>query len=132
MNNLPKPVKPMLPGMPELFRAAMPEPLPEMSYESGIVTDFFDNWKRGRLREAAEKEAEINEYRLRSTRAKIDAIKEVMQFPAAYQDQMDEYEFKKKKRDAEISKLTLENQMRYFQVEQERIACERAKEEVGG
>jgi hypothetical protein len=76
-SNIPAPVMPLV---PDLLANAMPTPVPQMQWGSGIVNDFFHNWKLKRLDRATEREANISANKHRDVKAKLDTIHEIVTF----------------------------------------------------
>lgn len=70
----------MLPLVPDLLANAMPVPVPQMQWESGIIQDFFHNWKLKRIERATDREATIAENKNRHVKANLDTVHEIVTF----------------------------------------------------
>jgi hypothetical protein len=104
--------------IPELIKNAMPAPVPQMSWESGFIQDFFHNWKLGRLEKASEREANISQNKHRDVKAKLDTIHEVITFSKRmetslkqYNHQMAMMDIEEDKAKAELIQVQLKNML---------------------
>ncbi|MCL5423383.1 MAG: hypothetical protein M1461_13085 [Nitrospirae bacterium] len=86
--NMPAPVMPLV---PELLANAMPVPVPQMEWESGIVQDFFHNWKKLRMVRATDREACISENKNRHVKANLDTIHEIVTFSKRMEASLKQY-----------------------------------------
>jgi len=71
-------ISPIMP--PELLANAMPVPVPQMEWQTGLVKDFFHNWKLLRVERATQREANIAENKNRLVRANLGTIMEITTF----------------------------------------------------
>ncbi len=85
---LPQPIMPLL---PDLLANAMPVPVPQMEWGSGIVQDFFHNWKKLRLVRATDREASIAENKNRHVKANLDTIHEIVTFSKKMETSLKRY-----------------------------------------
>ncbi len=75
--NMPSPIMPMF---PDLLANAMPVPVPQMEWQSGILQDFLHNWKLLRVERATTREANIAEGKNRLVKANLDTIMQITTF----------------------------------------------------
>jgi hypothetical protein len=78
----------MAPMLPAMFSSAMPTQTPQMQWGSGVVNDWFHNWKLGRLEKASAREANIAENKSRTFSAYIKMMQEVMTFSSNVETQL--------------------------------------------
>jgi len=97
--NLPSPVMPMF---PDLLANAMPVPVPQMDWQTGILKDFFHNWKLLRVERATAREANIAEGKNRLVKANLNTIMEITTFSGKL-----ELEFKRINTDKEMLDVNL-------------------------
>ena len=86
--NLPAPIMPLV---PDLLANAMPTPVPQMQWGTGIINDFFHNWKLLRLERATAREAGISENKYRDVKAKLDTIHEIVTFSKRMEVSLKQY-----------------------------------------
>jgi hypothetical protein len=97
---------PQLPGMPmmdmpmlpQILQSAMPVPIPQMTYETGMISNFFGNRKRKQIAKSKQYEAEIAEYANREITARLNTMHEIITFSARLQDTFETYKFKSDER----------------------------------
>jgi len=99
-----KPISPIMPIMGSLMSNAMPAPVPQMGWESGMVQDFLHNWKLGRIVKASEREAEIALNKSKMVAANLDIMERMMTFSAKVEDQFDQFSHNKEMRKVELQK----------------------------
>ncbi len=129
--NLQDKVFPDLPALPEIFRAVLPTPVPQIDYRPGIVPlldNFLHNWKLKQMEREAERQANIAEYKVRQGRAQSEAILQLLLFGEDYKARLKEINHRMEMMDIEeqkgrheITKMQLENQIIYYQAQQEEI-----------
>lgn len=71
---------PLLPVVPDLLQNALPAPIPQMQWDTGIIKDLIHNYKLKRLEKSTEREASISENKRRDITAKLDTIHTLMTF----------------------------------------------------
>jgi len=76
---------PDLAGLPEMFSAALPPSIPQINYGSGLVKNFFHNWRLEQLERASASEARIAENNLQQLVARFAAIQELLTFNQQYE-----------------------------------------------
>lgn len=101
-NHLPAPMAPMF---PDLLANAMPVPVPQMEWQTGLLHDFFHNWKLLRVERATGREASIAENKNRLVKANLSTIKEITTFSASLKDSLEEYDHK-----SQMRRITLETE----------------------
>ena len=118
----PQPPQISIPMMPELFANALPPSLPPMQFESGLLVNFFHNWRLGQLKRGSEREADIAENYARKAKANLALLAEFMTFQAKVQDQFRELDYNEKKRNLDIEimaaqrdEIKLKNQNLYYE-----------------
>ena len=74
------PINPMMPFVPQILANAMPAPVPQMQFNSGIVTNFFHNVKLGQLAKASSAEAEIAENKRRYVESSLSMVENIVTF----------------------------------------------------
>lgn len=97
--NMPSPIMPMF---PDLLANAMPVPVPQMEWQSGILQDFLHNWKLLRVERATAREAGIAEGKNRLVKANLDTIMQITTFSGKL-----ELEFKRINTDKEMLDVNL-------------------------
>lgn len=104
-----------------LFTDALPPALPPMQFQSGLLPNFFHNWKLGQLERASEREAKIAENHNRNAKAKLDTIQSFLTFQARTADMFKELEHREAMRRGEreigteqLNKLRMENQILFY------------------
>jgi len=125
MNDLTaKPVSPIMPIIGNLMENAMPVPVPQMNWESGIISKFFHNIKLEQMVKATGSEATIAENKQRAVSANLTIMHELMTFSAKTQDTFDMYECAKEtrkvvlqKEQAELISIQLKNQLLHGEVQ---------------
>lgn len=138
-----KPISPIMPIMGNLMANAMPAPVPQMTWESGAVTDFLHNWKLGRIVKASEREAVIAENKSRMVAANLDIMERMMTFSARIEDQFDQFSHNKEMRKVELQKgqaslieQQLKNQLLHGEVQlnevELKIKMKQLEEMLGG
>ena len=144
MNDLiEKPVNPIMPIMSSLMANSMPAPVPQMGWESGVVADFFHNWKLGRIVKASEREADIAANKSRMVSANLAIMEGLMTFSAKIEDQFDQFNFNKENRktlilkgQAELVEQQLKNQILHGEVQlneiEIKIKIKQLEEILGG
>lgn len=138
-----KPISPVMPIMGNLMANAMPAPVPQMTWESGVITDFMHNWKLGRIVKASEREATIAEHKSRMVAANLDIMERMMTFSARIEDQFDQFSHNKEMRKVELQKgqaslieQQLKNQLLHGEVQlnevELKIKMKQLEEMLGG
>jgi len=99
-----RPISPIMPIMGNLMANAMPAPVPQMGWESGAITDFFHNWKLGRVERASEREANIAVNKSRMVKANLEIMEGLMTFSARIEDQFDQFSHNKEMRKVDLQR----------------------------
>lgn len=123
IDQLPAPIAPMLP-MPELLQSAMPVPVPQMDWNSGVIRDFFHNWKLKRIERASDREATIAEHKNRYVKSSLDTIEAITTFSARLElnfrqkaHDIKMLEIDEQKGQAELINIQLKNQLLHSEVQ---------------
>jgi len=105
-----------LPNLPDILRDAVPIDTPQPDYNNGIIGNWWGNKKLEQLVAATEHQADIEENRNRTLRARLVSMRQVITYSATIEDQFGEYRFKRDMRkealkQAELTtrKMELEN-----------------------
>lgn len=134
---LPKKIKrpddnfPDLPALPEIFQNLLPTPMPQITYQPGIMP-LFSNWvynrKLRQIMRAEEMKANIAEYKVRQGQAQLQAVFDFLLSGDRYRAALKEIEHRREMMDIEeqkgrqeLMRLQMENQIRYWQAQQEEI-----------
>lgn len=122
---------PKLPALPAMFQSVLPTPVPQIQYQPGVatlVTNFIHNWKLKQMVRESERQATIAENKTRQLGAQKKAILELLLYGEEYKTRLKEYEFQRnvmelleKLGQQELIKIQMENQILYFQAQQEEI-----------
>jgi hypothetical protein len=132
-----KPISPIMPIMGNIMANAMPVPIPQMGWESGAITDFFHNWKLGRIVTASDREATIAQNKARMVAANLDIMERMMTFSAKIEDQFDQFNFNKEGRkvllqsgQAQLVEQQLKNQLLLGEVQLNEIEVKIKKKQL--
>lgn len=87
-----------MPMLPEILQSAMPTIIPQMTYESGVISNFFGNWKRKQIAKSKMYEAEIAESANREITARLETMHSIITFSARLKDTFETYQFKSDER----------------------------------
>lgn len=63
-----------LPIIPEMFSNALPAPVPQLTWGTGIIGGIIHNIKLGQIERASEREANISQHRLNNLNAQIESM----------------------------------------------------------
>ena len=95
------PMNPMMPFIPQILMSAMPTPVPQMKFETGIIPNFFHNIKLGQLAKATESEAKIAENKRRYVESSLRMVEDITTFSSRL-----ELTFKKLKHEEKMMGIT--------------------------
>jgi hypothetical protein len=99
-----------MPMLPQILQSAMPIPIPQMTYEDGLVRSFFGNLKRKQIAKSKGYEAEIAEAAYREIIAKLGTVHAIISFSAKLKDTFEQYQYQSdhRKISLDIEKVNLE------------------------
>lgn len=83
--------QPLMPIIPDLLANAMPVAVPQMEWHTGIISDFFHNWKLKRIERATDREATIAQNKNRHVKANLDTIHEIVTFSKKMETSLKRY-----------------------------------------
>ena len=137
-SNMPTPVMPTLPIMPEMLERAMPVHVPQLEYNTTLYKGFKHNWKLKQLERATEREANVALNKSVMVRANLDCIEAITTFSTrlqtafvALETQRKNFELESKMAEALLVEQQLKNCLMQTEAESAQLDLETKKKELG-